>query len=155
MPGTSSRFPARKPLSHSRAFEPRSGSIYFITLCAVPRGVNTLACDTVAPSLWQNVCFCHERGDWFPLLFLVMPDHVHGLFSFPPEGEMRQSVNAWKKFTAHALSVEWQRDFFDHRLRSDESFEEKAAYIGENPVRASLCETAEAWPYVWRMNRYG
>ena len=64
-------------------------------------------------------------------------------------------MNAWKKFTAHALDVEWQRDFFDHRLRNDESFDEKAAYIGENPVRARLCETAEAWPYVWRMNRYG
>ena len=151
----SSRLPSRKPLSHTRVFEAHSGSIYFLTVCAVPRGVNTLADDRVASALWQNVCFCHARGDWFPLLFLIMPDHVHGLFSFPPEGEMRKTVSAWKKFTAHALGIEWQRDFFDHRLRSDESFDEKAAYIAENPVRAGLCKTAEAWSYVWRMNRYG
>jgi hypothetical protein len=46
-----------------------------------------------------------------------------------------------------ALPHHWQRDFFDHRLRDDESFEEKAAYILNNPVRAGLVNRFEDWPY--------
>jgi REP element-mobilizing transposase RayT len=132
-----------------------SGTVYFITVCAANRNTNVLASARVAGGLWKNVCFCHARGDWFPHLFVVMPDHVHGLFSFPPESQMQKVITAWKKFTAHALDIEWQRDFFDHRLRREESFEEKASYICDNPVRAELVKTESEWPYIWRMNRYG
>ena len=39
--------------------------------------------------------------------------------------------------------------FFEHRLRKEESFREKADYILANPVRAGLVERAEDWPYVF------
>jgi len=58
-------------------------------------------------------------------------------------------VAAWKRLTARRYSVVWQRDFFDHRLRSDESFEQKVAYIRDNPVRKALVKDASAWPYAW------
>jgi hypothetical protein len=45
--------------------------------------------------------------------------------------------------------VEWQRNFFDHRLRHDESLAEKFAYICQNPVRAGLIRNARGWPYVF------
>ena len=44
---------------------------------------------------------------------------------------------------------EWQEGFFDHRLRHDESLEEKTYYIRMNPVRAGLIEKPETWPYVF------
>ncbi len=152
---SSSPYPTRKPLPHGRLLGLDTGTLYFITVCAAARNMNVLANDRVAKGLWQNICFCHARGDWFPHLFVVMPDHVHGLFSFPLEAQMNKAVTAWKKFTAHALDIDWQRDFFDHRLRSEESFEEKAAYICDNPVRAGLVKAAGEWPYTWRMSRYG
>jgi len=37
----------------------------------------------------------------------------------------------------------WQRGFFDHLLRSDESYAEKWNYVRENPVRAGLAQSAE------------
>ena len=40
----------------------------------------------------------------------------------------------------------WQPGFFDHILRSDESYAEKWKYIHENPVRAGLVESAGGWP---------
>jgi REP element-mobilizing transposase RayT len=81
-----------------------------------------------------------------------MPDHVHALLSFSPIPGMRKTMNDWKRYTASALGIEWQRDFFDHRLRHDESFVQKAHYIRMNPVRAKRVETSEDWPYVWTAN---
>ncbi len=41
----------------------------------------------------------------------------------------------------------WQEGFFDHVLRSDESYAEKWNYVRRNPVRAGLVARAEEWPY--------
>ena len=41
----------------------------------------------------------------------------------------------------------WQRGFFDHVLRNDESYEDKWNYVRENPVRAGLVTKADDWPY--------
>lgn len=51
--------------------------------------------------------------------------------------------------TAKQTGVQWQRDFFDHRLRSDESFGDKANYIRMNPARKGLVLREEEWRYVW------
>ena len=41
----------------------------------------------------------------------------------------------------------WQEEFFDHVLRSGESYGQKWSYVRENPVRAGLVATSEAWPW--------
>ena len=41
----------------------------------------------------------------------------------------------------------WQPGFFDHVLRSEESYVEKWQYVLENPVRAGLVKELEQWPY--------
>jgi len=41
----------------------------------------------------------------------------------------------------------WQRGFFDHLLRSEESYGQKWNYVRENPVRAGLAQNPEDWPY--------
>jgi len=45
----------------------------------------------------------------------------------------------------------WQEGFFDHVLRSDESYAQKWRYVVENPVRAGLVVTAEDWAYQGEM----
>jgi REP element-mobilizing transposase RayT len=79
-----------------------------------------------------------------------MPDHVHALISFPTEESIRKVVAAWKHYLAANARLIWQRDFFDHRLRSHESLDEKASYIRANPMRAGLVARAEDWSFVWR-----
>ena len=37
----------------------------------------------------------------------------------------------------------WQEGFFDHVLRSEESYAEKWEYVRLNPVRAGLCQRPE------------
>jgi len=82
-------------------------------------------------------------------LFLAMPDHLHALLSLPCEQRMDKVIRDWKRFVAKQTGVVWQDGFFDHRLRSRESFEEKAHYIRMNPVRAGLVDKPSAWPYIW------
>jgi putative transposase len=76
-----------------------------------------------------------------------MPDHLHLLTSFPEE--VAPPVRAWKHWTGRNIGVEWQRDFFDHRLRHDEKVSEIADYILQNPVRAALVTEWKAWPHLW------
>jgi len=44
----------------------------------------------------------------------------------------------------------WQRESFDHILRSEEKLTEKGEYIANNPVRAGLVSTSDEWPWLWR-----
>ena len=79
-----------------------------------------------------------------------MPNHLHALISFPPSGKpLRSVVSKWKEWTAKEIGIAWQRDFFEHRLRRDESHIEKANYILQNPVRMKLVNRPEDWPYVY------
>ncbi len=41
----------------------------------------------------------------------------------------------------------WQKEFFDHLIRSGESYSEKWEYMRQNPVRAGLVSNADDWKY--------
>jgi putative transposase len=41
----------------------------------------------------------------------------------------------------------WQPGFFDHLLRSADSYSAKWDYVRENPVRAGLVELSKDWKY--------
>jgi REP-associated tyrosine transposase len=123
---------------------------YFITVCCKNRGHNLLAHPAVGQSLLETIKYRHDRGVWYAHLSLVMPDHVHLILSFPEIGKRVQTiVSKWKEWSAKSLKIDWQRDFFEHRLRQEESLREKADYILANPVRAGLVEKIEDWPYVF------
>ena len=47
----------------------------------------------------------------------------------------------------------WQRGFFDHLLRSVDSYGQKWNYVRENPVRAGLVAKPEDWPYAGEIVR--
>jgi putative transposase len=142
----------RKILSHSLPpelwLEP-GREVFFITICTQPRGVNQLA----NPQIWQAIRETLERreteGDFDCRLLLAMPDHLHGLFSFPHTDRIKTSISSMKSWLAKSQGIQWQRDFFDHRLRTCESAEEKRRYILMNPVRAGLAETTDSWPFKW------
>ncbi|MFZ4395076.1 MAG: transposase [Kiritimatiellia bacterium] len=113
------------------------------------RNTNHLCFPDKANAIQESVAFRHARGDWWVHLLVLMPDHLHMLISFPQEKAMRQIIFKWKEYIAKTLELRWQRDFFDHRLRDDENFIEKAHYVRMNPVRKGLCQEAGEWPYAW------
>ena len=54
---------------------------------------------------------------------------------------------------AETARLIWQRGFFDHLLRSAESYGQKWNYVRENPVRAGLVAQPEDWPYAGEIVR--
>ena len=140
----------RKRLPHHVPSWVDHSAVFFVTVCALPRGSNILCQPNLAKGLWEAVVFRQGRGHWWVHLLLLMPDHLHMLVSFPDDQRMDKVVSAWKRYLARQESIQWQRDFFDHRLRSQESLNQKSEYILQNPVRAGLVQAAGEWPYVWR-----
>ena len=125
-------------------------ALFFITICCQPVGVNQLCRKPTGSAVLSTIEFYHSSRRWSGRLFLVMPDHVHGIVAFPRDPGIKATVSNWKRYCSRVLGVRWQRDFFDHRLRNERELTEKASYILNNPVRKRLCETPEQWPYVWR-----
>jgi putative transposase len=84
-----------------------------------------------------------------------MPDHLHLFVAFD---DHRANLSDWMKALKGALSANlhaakeqspyWQKGFFDHVLRSSDSYAEKWNYVRENPVRAGLVSRWEEWPYL-------
>jgi REP element-mobilizing transposase RayT len=94
-----------------------------------------------------------------------MPDHVH-LFCAPEPnaGSLSVFVGSWKRWssrriselprtTSTATAPIWQREFFDHLLRSEESYDQKWNYVRENPVRARLTQRAYEWPWAGEIDQ--
>ena len=140
----------RKKLPHERPLWLRpEDEIFFITVCCEPRGKNQLCYSNIGRAIFDSVEFRNQNAVWYAHLVCLMPDHLHALISFPYERPMRQIIADWKRFLATKLKIERQRDFFDHRLRKEESYREKADHIRANPVRAGLVTQLEEWPYFW------
>jgi REP element-mobilizing transposase RayT len=92
-----------------------------------------------------------------------MPDHLHLFAAFGPRGpSLSRWVQSLKVALAKTLrqrcsgelrspsgygSPYWQKGFFDHVLRSAESYAQKWEYVRQNPVRAHLVERPEDWPH--------
>jgi len=83
-----------------------------------------------------------------------MPDHLHLFLALDDERlSLSQFVKSLKGTlsshfrAAHMRPPYWQKGFFDHVLRSGESYSEKWNYVQENPVRASLVKGSQDWPY--------
>ena len=86
--------------------------------------------------------------------YVIMPDHIHLFVAFPITGlTLSDWIHALKTVPGKQLlrlgiqKPHWQEGFFDHVLRSAESYAQKWEYVRMNPVRAGLCKQPEDWPY--------
>ena len=118
----------------------------------MPPGKNQLARAGTGDAVLSAMNHNHEKLVWHCRLCLLMPDHLHAILAFPHEPGMETVIKNWKKYVAGEYRVDWQRGFFDHRLRDQHELDEKTSYILMNPVRKGLCERAEDWVWVFRPN---
>jgi REP element-mobilizing transposase RayT len=75
--------------------------------------------------------------------WVIMPNHVHVLVKPASGFELSRILHAWKSFTAHAINRYlgrcgqlWQRESFDHLVRSAAHLDRFRRYIRENPAKA-------------------
>jgi REP-associated tyrosine transposase len=139
----------RKRLDHTTHFAGRFGAVYFITICCQKRRSNQLCREDTSKVLFHTARIYHERGRCNLNLLLLMPDHLHALVRIDGRDSLSQLIRDYKRITAKLANIKWQRNFFDHRLRHDESLTEKFAYVCKNPVRGGLVQNEADWPYVF------
>jgi REP element-mobilizing transposase RayT len=82
----------------------------------------------------------------------VMPNHVHVVARLFPGQTLATVVHSWKSFSAKRANrilgingVFWQKEYYDHLIRSEGEFERAIRYVNENPAKARLKD----WKWVW------
>ena len=128
--------------------------IYFITTCTLDRR-RILASKEVAEILtdeWRNA---RNHHGWAIGRYVIMPEHVHFFCKAELDAKaLPTSMQRWKEWSSKRMARElnlsgriWQEEFFDHVLRSSESYSQKWDYVKENPVRAGLVKSSDEWPW--------
>ncbi|MEJ5375060.1 MAG: DUF1156 domain-containing protein [bacterium] len=71
---------------------------------------------------------------------VVMPNHVHALVTPLAGHELSEILHSWKSYTAHEINRKlgrsgtvWQKESFDHIIRSPAQMERVRQYIRNNP----------------------
>lgn len=85
-------------------------------------------------------------GEIYDLIdFVIMPNHVHLLVVFSGRDAMTKTCSSWKRYTGRRINRAlgksgrfWQKESFDHLVRSRRQLEKFQCYIAENPVKANL-----------------
>ena len=123
--------------------------IYYVTACTNERQ-RILNNDDVHSRLVEFGKEGESRGAWLGA-YVLMPDHLHAFVALDDE---RMELSNWIKSLKNALSStlrlqaisspHWQKGFFDHVLRSGDSYSD---YVRENPVRVGLASDWTKWPF--------
>jgi putative transposase len=86
--------------------------------------------------------------------YCLMPDHVHLLLEGrDPHSNLLAFIKVIKTKTSMPFMRKtgkplWQKKFYDHILRRNDSPDDIAWYIWMNPVRAGLCQRPEEYPFL-------
>ncbi|WP_370869899.1 transposase [Methylobacter sp.] len=99
------------------------------------------------------------------LAFVVMPDHLHWLFSLQNDWNLARVMQSVKGCSAYQIQkirrnrgdvgsnqVLWQEGYHDHAVRKEEDLQQLAHYIVANPLRAGLVDKIgdyPLWDAVW------
>jgi putative transposase len=125
---------------------------YFVTFNTYDR-LYLLARDEIYYAFHSFCTRAHEH-DIAVGRYVIMPDHIHLFVAFSMTGlTLSEWISALKTVLGKQLLAlgtqkpHWQEGFFDHVVRSAESYSEKWEYVRMNPVRAGLCHEAEEWSY--------
>jgi putative DNA methylase len=86
--------------------------------------------------------------------WVVMPNHVHALFTPKPGFTLSSIVHSWKSYTAKEAKKRLgldgkfcQAEYFDRAIRDARHFALARAYIEDNPVNAGLVNQSDEWQW--------
>jgi len=148
------KFP-RVPPPLDRLFP--SNPVFFVTACTYRRRP-LLATDAVHNVFLRFARRAYAEHGIAVGRYVIMPDHIHLFVCGPNDFELGRWMGLLKQCLEKVIAATaspagrrlqkiWQRRFFDHVLRNEESYAQKWEYVRENPVRAGLVANADDWPY--------
>jgi putative transposase len=94
---------------------------------------------------------------------VVLPDHIHAVWTLPPEDAdfslrwrlikigFAKTVPKTERRSAVRIArgerAIWQRRFWEHLIRDDEDFRRHVEYCYNNPVKHGLVSRVRDWPH--------
>jgi REP element-mobilizing transposase RayT len=95
-----------------------------------------------------------EKTRYVSHAWCIMPNHVHWLIT-PKESEsLAKIVHSIKSYSAKEANKKlsrtgtfWNREYYDHCVRSSDEFGRLVMYTLNNPVKAGLCKEWRDWPW--------
>jgi putative transposase len=85
--------------------------------------------------------------------YCFMPDHLHLIVQgTSADSDAWKTLVSYKQRTGFWLAsnrpeIKWQKDFYDHVLRSDEKVAVQVRYILDNPVRKGFASSWQDYPH--------
>ena len=160
---------------HSRGYLPhmnRPEMTYFVTLRlfdSLPKHVVSTLDPEILIDEGHGECFLqdpniasmiekaliHFHGTKYELHeWVIMPNHMHFLFTLLPSHLLDKTIHSLKSFSAHEgnnilerSGPFWFKDYFDRYIRDSSHFERTKEYIRYNPVQAKLCISPQDWRF--------
>ena len=149
------------------------GHVYYITTVVYNR-LPIFARPSFVIPLIDSLNFYRYKRTFKLMGYVIMPDHIHLLIWPFGQSPMNDIMRDFKKFTAVRIirqaDVEaradwltafatagaetnrsdnkvWQDSYWDSNVYSDRYLRQKLNYMHRNPLRASLVEQPEDYPY--------
>ena len=77
--------------------------------------------------------------------WVVMPNHVHAIFQAIPPHTPKGILHSWKSYSANQINKRigrsgplWQKESYDHIIRSPAQLNHYRQYITDNPMKAGI-----------------
>lgn len=109
--------------------------------------------DMTIGSMVESAILHCDAERYFLHAWVVMPNHVHVVYSPAEKWTMSAVVGGWKSFTGKEANRIlgrtgrfWQENYFDRFIRDEDHFARAVEYVEQNPVTAGLCALATDWP---------
>ena len=100
----------------------------------------------------QNALLYFDGERYALHAWVVMPNHVHTLFTVKDGYGISQIAHSWKAYSSRECNrilsrtgSLWQREPFDRYIRDARHYANTVRYIENNPVKAGLCRRPEDW----------
>ncbi len=122
---------------------------YFLTLCTNQRAQG-LHQPPVANALQSESRAMERDSHWQIRAGVIMPDHIHLFIRLATSLSLSRCVARFKSKTNAPLKSQglaWQSNFYEHRLRPDESPETVIRYIHLNPYRSGIAKIDDIYPW--------
>ena len=137
--------PKRKPIRLAPDAYHKPVTWYFVTICCQkkltlfgPESCRDLVLQALEATAALNRVEVAAYTVLSNHLYLICSAGNNGLVSFVRTFKLRVTTLFRQRLNQ---SSPWQRSFFDHKIRHDESLRQKCNYVWANPVRTGLVKT--------------
>jgi putative transposase len=128
--------------------------VYFLTLCTSHKQPY-FSDEQIAKVIENEMEFRRVKEEIRLYCCCIMPDHLHILLSltYNYHKSLQDWVSAFKRYTSKAtyqlygVKPLFQKNFYDHIVRKEESLAKIAEYIVNNPVRKGMVEEWEEYQH--------